>query len=67
MLPLLPFERLSKEAGIKRISGDALEELRDAVEERGISLATHAVRLAHHANRRTVSAHDISFAVRKRF
>ncbi len=67
MLPLLPFERLAKKAGIKRIATDALEELRDVIEERGLVLAEHAVRLTHHANRRTVAGSDIEFAARRRF
>lgn len=61
MLPLLPFERLSKKAGVKRISRDALEELRDIVTEETMETAEKAVKISRHANRRTVMREDIAF------
>ena len=64
-LPLLPFERIAKRAGARRISKDALEELRDIVEEYGLELAERAIKISRHANRRTVMAEDIRFVVNK--
>ena len=61
MLPILPFERISKKAGVKRISRDALEELRDIIEELGMDMAEKAVKISRHANRRTVKKEDIHF------
>lgn len=65
MLPLLPFERIAKKAGIKRISKDAVEELHDIVEEYGLEIAERAVKISRHANRRTVMVDDIRFVVKK--
>ena len=64
-LPLLPFERIAKRAGAKRISKDAVEELRDVIEEYGIEIAERAIKISRHANRRTVMASDIRFVVKK--
>ena len=61
MLPTSPFERISKKAGVKRISKDALEELRDIIEEMGMEMAEKAVKISRHAGRRTVKREDIHF------
>jgi DNA-binding protein len=65
MLPLLPFERIAKKTGAKRVSKDALEELRDIMEEYAMEIAEKEVRLSRHANRRTVKPEDVSFIVKK--
>ncbi|MBI2578199.1 MAG: histone family protein [Candidatus Aenigmarchaeota archaeon] len=64
-LPLYPFERIAKKAGARRISKEAVEELRDAVEEFGLEIAEKAVKISKHANRRTVMKNDVLFVVRK--
>ena len=64
MLPLLPFERISKKAGAKRISKDALEELRDIMDELGSEIAEKAVKISRHANRRTVMVEDVRFVMK---
>lgn len=64
MLPLLPFERLAKKAGVKRISKDALEELRDIITEETMEIAEKAVKISRHANRRTVMKDDVRFVVK---
>ena len=61
MLPISPFERIAKKAGVKRISKDALEELRDTIEEIGLDTAEKAVKISRHAGRRTVKKEDIRF------
>ena len=66
MLPLLPFERLAKKAGVKRITRDALEELRDIITEEMVEAAEKAVKISRHANRRTVLKEDVVF-VRKTY
>lgn len=65
MLSILAFERLAKKAGIKRISKDALEELRDIVTEEGLDIAERAFKLSRHANRKTVMAQDVRFVARR--
>ena len=66
MLPLLPFEKISKKAGVKRISRDAIEEMRDIIEEIANEIADDAVRLSRHAERRTVKARDIEFVIKSK-
>jgi len=62
MLPILPFEKLAKKAGAKRMAKEAAAELRDLIEEYGSSLAASAVKLCEHAGRRTVKSEDVEFA-----
>jgi len=64
MLPTSPFERIAKKVGIKRISRDALEELRDTIEEIGMEMAEKAVKISRHAGRRTVKLEDIRFVAK---
>jgi histone H3/H4 len=64
MLSLLAFERLAKKQGIKRISKEALEEVRDIISEEGLELAERAFKLSRHAGRKTVMAQDVRFVVR---
>ena len=64
MLPLLPFERIAKKAGAKRISKEALEELRDAMDEIGTDIAEKSVKISRHANKRTVMAEDVRFVLK---
>jgi histone H3/H4 len=66
MISLLSLERIAKKAGVKRISKQALEELREVVMEYGSDLAEQAVRLSRHANRRTVMEDDILFVAGKK-
>jgi histone H3/H4 len=65
MLPLMPFERILKKAGAKRVSQDALEEMSKVVEEKIFKIATEAAALAKHAGRKTVTDEDVRMARRK--
>lgn len=64
MLSLLAFERLAKKVGIKRVSKEALEEIRELITDEGIGLAERAFKISRHANRKTVMLEDIKFVVR---
>jgi len=64
-LPLLPFERLLKKAGAKRVSQDALEEFDMVVEEKLYAVAKEAAVLAKHAGRKTIIAEDVRIAKRR--
>ncbi len=66
MLPILPFEKITKKAGTRRISHDAIEELRDVMEEYAMSMAEKAVKLSFHAGRRTVMESDVKFVTGKK-
>ena len=64
MLSLLSFERIAKKSGVKRISKEALEELRDIVTEESLDIAERAFKLSRHANRKTVMAQDVRFVTK---
>ena len=61
-LPNAPIERIIRKAGAERVSEDAVEELRRAVEEVGEEVAQDAINLADHANRNTVKKEDVEMA-----
>lgn len=61
-LPRAPLERIMRKAGAERVSGDAVEALRDDVEELADEMAIEAVKAAHHAGRKTVKESDIKLA-----
>lgn len=65
VLPILPFERITKKAGVVRLSREAAEELREIIEELAISIAERATRVALHAGRKTVTNKDIEFVTGK--
>ena len=61
----MPFERILKKAGAKRVSGDALDEMAKVVEDKLTEIAKEAALLAKHAGRKTILEEDIR-AVRKK-
>jgi histone H3/H4 len=63
--PVLPFERLIKRAGAKRVSHEAAEELAKVMEDKITQIAEEAAALAKHAGRKTVLAEDVRLAYRK--
>jgi len=64
-LPRLPFERILKKAGAKRVSQDAMEEMAMAMEERMYKIVKEAAILAKHAGRKTITDEDVRMASRK--
>lgn len=64
-LPRMPFERILKKAGAKRVSKDALEEFAKVMEEELTKIATEAATMAKHAGRKTITEDDIRMARRK--
>lgn len=63
-LPKAAVERIIRIAGAERVSDDAVEELRDAVEELGEEVAADAADMADYADRNTVKKDDIEMAVK---
>lgn len=61
-LPNAPIERIIRKAGAERVSKEAVEELKDAVEDLGEEVATDATEMADHANRNTVKKEDVEMA-----
>lgn len=64
-LPLLPFERILKKAGAKRVSQEAMDEFSKVMEDRLIMIAQEATALAKHAGRKTIIDQDVREARRK--
>jgi histone H3/H4 len=58
-LPLAPVKRIIKQSGASRVSEDAVEELRDELEEHASDRAREAKEYAQHAGRKTVQADDV--------
>jgi len=65
ILPRLPFERILKKVGGKRVSQDALEEFATIMEEKLTTVAKEAVTLAKHAGRKTLIGEDIRLSRNK--
>jgi histone H3/H4 len=65
ILPLAAMEKLLKKAGAPRVSEDAKEALREALEDHAAGVGTKAIQLAQHSGRKTVKAIDIKLAVKQ--
>ena len=63
-LPKAPTARLMKNAGAKRISGDAIDLMAEAMEDYGLSIAMKANDYARHAGRKTIKADDVKLALK---
>ena len=63
--PVIPFERVIKKAGARRVSFGAAEELAKIMENKIVKIAEEAAALAKHAGRKTVIADDVRLARRK--
>jgi DNA-binding protein len=64
-IPLAAMERLLKKAGSDRVSEDAKEALRNALEEYALKIGQDANKYSIHAGRKTVKAEDIKLAISK--
>ena len=64
-LPRLPFERILKRAGAKRVSQDAMEEIAKILEDRLMMIAEESAALAKHAGRKTIIDEDVRIAKKK--
>ncbi len=62
-LPKAAVERIIRNAGAERVSSDAVEELREAIEELAAEIATDASEMADYADRKTIEKEDITMAV----
>jgi histone H3/H4 len=58
-LPLAPVKRIIKQAGAERVSEDAVEELRDELEDHASERARDSKQMAEHAGRKTVQEDDV--------
>jgi DNA-binding protein len=63
--PLLPLEKIAREAGAERVSHSALVILREILLEMSEDLAREAVKLSEHAKRVTIKREDIILASKR--
>jgi histone H3/H4 len=64
-LPLMPFERILKKAGAKRVSRGAMKEFAARMSDYIYRLSAEAAALASHAGRKTVLESDVRMARKK--
>ena len=65
ILPAATVRRLIREAGAKRVSEGAGDELAEILENYGMMISREAVEWANHAKRKTVKAEDIKEAIKR--
>ncbi len=63
--PLLPLEKIAREAGAERVSHSALIVLKEVLLEMSEELAREAVKLSEHAKRVTIKREDIVLASKR--
>ena len=63
-LPNAPVERIIRKAGAESVSEEAVEELKDALEDLGEEISSDAMEVAEHAGRNTVKEEDIDLATK---
>jgi len=64
LLPEAAMERVLKKAGSKRVSSDAKQTLREALEEKAMIICDKAIKFAQHSGRKTIKAEDIKLALK---
>lgn len=62
--PLLPLEKIAREAGAERVSNSALKGLKEALLEISEQISRDAVKMAEHAKRVTIKREDVALASR---
>lgn len=62
--PLLPLEKIAREAGAERVSVSALKELKLILVELSNKISIDAVAASNHAKRVTIKREDIAMAIR---
>ncbi|MEW6592596.1 MAG: histone [Candidatus Hadarchaeota archaeon] len=64
-LPVAAVDRVIRKAGAKRVSEEAAVALAEVLEERAVTIAAEAAKLAEHAGRRTVRDVDVRLAAKR--
>jgi histone H3/H4 len=62
--PLLPLEKIARNAGAERISTPSLRILKETLLEISEKISRDAVKMAEHANRVTIKREDVILASR---
>ena len=63
-IPNAPLGRILLNAGAKRVSADAIEELVDILTDYAKDIGSRAVKIAKHSGRKTIIDGDIKLAVK---
>lgn len=63
-IALAAMEKLLKQAGAQRVSEEAKVALRNMLEDIALEIGEEAIKLSHHAGRKTIKATDIRLASR---
>jgi len=61
---LAAMEKILKQCGADRVSDKAKVALKNVVEDLADEIAVRAIKLAHHAGRKTVKARDVKLAAK---
>ncbi|MDD3175757.1 MAG: NFYB/HAP3 family transcription factor subunit [Candidatus Nanoarchaeia archaeon] len=61
-IALAAMEKLLKNAGAQRVSEEAKIALRTVLEDIAMEIGEEAIKLSHHAGRKTIKANDIRLA-----
>tara|TARA_Y100000310_G_C20661866_1_gene805242 strand:- start:2115 stop:2333 length:219 start_codon:yes stop_codon:yes gene_type:complete len=64
IVPLAAMEKIIKKAGAERVSDASKAALKEVIEALAEKIASQAVKLSHHAGRKTVKAEDIKLAAK---
>ncbi len=62
ILPLAAMEKLLKKCGAPRVSEDAKQAMKEALENYGETIGRKAVDIALHSGRKTIKAGDVKLA-----
>ena len=65
LIPLAAMEKIMKLAGAERVSDKAKEALKAAIEDIANDISQRAIKLAHHAGRKTIKDGDVKLAAKK--
>lgn len=64
-LSLASVERIMRNAGDERVSMDAIATMLDILEDICMDISKESVKLAKHANRKTVKKEDVKLATKR--
>lgn len=65
LIPLATMEQLLKKAGAPRVSEEAKQVLKEALEDYAKKISLKAIELSKHAKRRTILGEDVKMAVKE--
>ncbi len=64
LIPLAAMEKILKKCGAERVSDRAKTAMKSLIEDIAEEISARAVKLAHHAGRKTVKGSDVKLAAK---